>query len=251
MPTVIHTHLYSFAQTAGGAGSPTAAGGARHVPTILELMVQATIPVKIVVAILVIFSIASWYIIGYKYLYLRGASVQTERFLKAFYETKQLNVAAEVAAKLPKSPVSQIFRAGYEELRRLRAGNEAGEDSGGIENVERALRRATSSEMITIESMLPFLATTGSTAPFIGLFGTVYGIMHAFLQLSGSQEQSTIDRVGPGIAEALFTTAIGLVAAIPAVMAYNFFVRRIRVLSNEMDGFGNDFLNIVRRHILK
>ncbi|MEI8257405.1 MAG: protein TolQ [Deltaproteobacteria bacterium] len=248
---MIYTHLYSFAQTAGGAGAPAAAGGARHVPTMLELMVHATLPVKIVVAVLILFSITCWYIIGYKFLYLRGASVQTEQFLKAFYETKQMNVCAEIAAKLPKSPVSQIFRAGYDELRRLKSAADSGEDAGGIENVERALRRATLSEMTTIESMLPFLATTGSTGPFIGLFGTVYGIMNAFLQLSGSQEQSTIDRVGPGIAEALFTTAIGLVAAIPAVMAYNFFVRRIRVLSNEMDGFANDFLNIVRRHILK
>ncbi len=251
MPTVIHTHLYSFAQAAAGAGAPAHAGGARHVPTILELVMQATVPVKIVITLLVLFSVACWYIIGYKFLYLRQADAQTKQFLKTFYETKQLNLAAEVAAKAPKSPVSQIFRAGYDELRRLKAATDAGEDGGGIENVERALRRATASEMTTIESMLPFLATTGSTGPFVGLFGTVYGIMNAFLQLSGSQDQSTIDRVGPGIAEALFTTAIGLVAAIPAVMAYNYFGRRIRVLSNEMDAFCNDFLNIVRRHILK
>ena len=99
--------------------------------------------------------------------------------------------------------------------------------------------------------MVPFLATTGSTAPFSGLFGTVYGIMHAFLQLTGAQGTSTIDRVGPGIAEALFTTAVGLVAAVPAVIGFNYFVRQIRVISTELDVFGNDFLNIVRRHILK
>jgi biopolymer transport protein TolQ len=221
------------------------------VPDALELIMGATIPVKIVIVLLVLFSVACWYIIGYKYLYLRRAGRETDRFLKTFYDTRQLNVAADVAAKLPRSPVSQIFRAAYDELRKLRASGEADQDPGAIENVERALRRATASELTTIESMLPFLATTGSTAPFIGLFGTVYGIMHAFLQLSGSQDQSTIDRVGPGIAEALLTTAIGLVAAIPAVMAYNFFVRRIRVLTAEMDAFGNDFLNIVRRHILK
>jgi biopolymer transport protein TolQ len=252
MQHVIHTHLYTLAQMAGGgAGAPAAAGGVRHVPTIPELIGQATIPVKLVIVLLVLFSVACWYIIGYKFLYLQRAARESEQFLKAFYETRQLNVAAEVAGRLPRSPISQIFRAGYDELRKLRASGESGEDAGGIENVERALRRATAGEITTIESMLPFLATTGSTAPFIGLFGTVYGIMHAFLQLSGSQDQSTIDRVGPGIAEALFTTAIGLVAAIPAVMAYNFFVRRIRVLSNEMDAFANDFLNIVRRHILK
>jgi biopolymer transport protein TolQ len=250
MPRVLYTYLFSFAQTTGGAGAPQSAGGARHVPKMTELIWNATIPVKLVIVLLVILSVASWYIIGYKYLYLRRAARETERFLKTFWDTKQLNVAADVAATLPRSPVSQVFRAGYEELRKIRAA-EGGAGSEGIENVERALRRAGSSEITALESMVPLLATTGSTAPFIGLFGTVYGIMHAFLQLSGSQDQSTIDRVGPGIAEALFTTAIGLVAAIPAVMAYNYFARRIRVLSNEMDAFGNDFLNIVRRHILK
>jgi biopolymer transport protein TolQ len=245
MHPVIYAHLYSFLQTA-----PTA-GAQRHVPTLPELIWQATIPVKIVITLLTVFSVASWYIIGYKALYLRRAGLESDKFLKVFYDTRQLNVAAEEAQKLPRSPVSAVFRAGYEELRKLRAAAEAGEDGGGIENVERALHRAIAGEVTTLESMTTFLANIGSTAPFIGLFGTVYGIMHAFLQLSGSQDQSTIDRVGPGIAEALFTTAIGLVAAIPAVMAYNFFLRTVRVQTMEMDSFSADFLNIVRRHILK
>ncbi|MDP3275321.1 MAG: protein TolQ [Deltaproteobacteria bacterium] len=245
MPTVIYANLYTFLQSTPNAGAQ------RHVPTLTELVWQATIPVKLVMASLVLFSIVSWYIIGYKALYLRRAATETEKFLKIFYETRQLNVAADEASKFPRSPVSAMFRAGYEELRKLRAAAEAGEDGGGIENVERALRRATSNEVTQLESMTPFLATVGSTSPFIGLFGTVYGIMHAFLQLSGSQDQSTIDRVGPGIAEALLATAIGLVAAIPAVIGYNFFLRRVRVLTSEMDSFSNDFLNIVRRHILR
>jgi biopolymer transport protein TolQ len=245
MPPVIYAHLFSFFQ------SQPQGGAQRHVPTITELILQATIPVKIVILLLVLFSVASWYIIGFKALYLRRATLESEQFLKVFYDTRQLNVAAEEAAKLPRSPVCAVFRAGYDEVRKVRAASEAGEDGGGIENVERSLRRAVVSEVTTLESMTPFLATIGSTGPFIGLFGTVYGIMHAFLQLSGSQDQSTIDRVGPGIAEALFTTAIGLVAAIPAVMAYNYFLRRIRVLTSEMDSFCNDFLNIVRRHILR
>lgn len=245
MHPVIYAHLYSFLQ------STPSAGAQRHVPTLPELIWQATIPVKIVITLLVLFSVASWYIIGYKALYLRRARLESDKFLKVFYDTRQLNVAAEEAAKLPRSPVSAVFRAGYDELRKLRAAAEAGEDGGGIENVERALHRAMQGEVTTLESMTTFLANIGSTGPFIGLFGTVYGIMHAFLQLSGSQDQSTIDRVGPGIAEALFTTAIGLVAAIPAVMAYNFFLRTIRVQTSEMESFSADFLNIVRRHILK
>ena len=226
-------------------------GGAAHMPSSFDLIAQATLPVKMVVLMLLIFSIACWYIIGYKWLYLRRAFAENEAFLQIFEQTRQLNVAAEAASQRPRSPVAQMFRAGYDELRKLRAAAEAGEDGGGIENVERSLRRAMANEVTTLESMTPFLATVGSTGPFIGLFGTVYGIMHAFLQLSGSQDQSTIDRVGPGIAEALFTTAVGLVAAVPAVIGFNYFVRQIRVISNEMDVFGNDFLNIVRRHILK
>ncbi len=231
---------------------PSLHGAPAHPPGSIDLIINATLPVKIVLGILLSFSLVCWYIIGYKYLYLRRAFGENESFLKIFEDTRQLNVAAEAAIARPRSPVAQMYRAGYDELLRVKSATAATDDTGiGIENIERALRRATSRQTTVLESMVPFLATTGSTAPFIGLFGTVYGIMHAFLQLSASHDTSTIDRVGPGIAEALFTTAIGLVAAVPAVIAYNYFLRQIRVLSNEMDVFGNDFLNIVRRHILK
>lgn len=242
MNNVIYAYLVTFQQPGGG--------GQAHGLNVMDLMVQATLPVKVVLLVLVLFSLGCWYIIGYKYLYLRRAFAENEAFLKVFEETRQLNVANDAASRLPRSPVAQMYRAGYDELLRVKSAASA-DETGGIENIERALRRATSRQTTILESMVPFLATTGSTAPFIGLFGTVYGIMHAFVQLSGSRDTATIDRVGPGIAEALFTTAIGLVAAIPAVMAYNYFVRQIRVLSGEMDIFGNDFLNIVRRHILK
>ena len=120
---------------------------------------------------------------------------------------------------------------------------------GDIENIARALRRATQSEVTNLEAMVPFLATTGSVAPFIGLFGTVWGIMNSFINI-GAQKNASLDVVAPGIAEALIATAIGLAAAIPAVMAYNYFVRRINVLSSEMENFSADYLNIVRRHFL-
>ena len=243
MHHVIYGFLVTFHQQSPG-------GGAAHMPSSFDLVAQATLPVKMVVLMIVIFSITCWYIIRYKWLYLRRAFAENEAFLQIFEQTRQLNVAAEAASQRPRSPVAQMFRAGYDELLRVKAAHE-GDDAPGIENVERALRRAFSRQTTVLESMVPFLATTGSTAPFIGLFGTVYGIMHAFMQLSASRDTATIDRVGPGIAEALFTTAVGLVAAIPAVIAYNYFVRRLRVISTEMDIFGNDFLNIVRRHILK
>ncbi len=119
MPHLIFAHLTSFAQTAAAP-----AASARHVPTILELVAQATIPVKVVIVILSGLSFVCWYIIGYKWLYLTRAARENEAFLKAFYDTRQLNVAAEVAAKMQRSPVSGIFRAGYEELRKIRASME-------------------------------------------------------------------------------------------------------------------------------
>lgn len=244
MNHVIYGYLVHMHQQPGGRA-------ASQIPGTFDLIAQATLPVKVVLGILALFSMACWYIIGYKWLYLRRAFAENESFLKVFEETRQLNVAAEAANKLPRSPVAQMYKAGYDELLRVKAASVDDEAAADIGNIERALRRATSKQTTVLESMVPFLATTGSTAPFIGLFGTVYGIMHAFLQLTGAQGTSTIDRVGPGIAEALFTTAVGLVAAVPAVIGFNYFVRQIRVISNEMDVFGNDFLNIVRRHILK
>ncbi len=243
MHHVIYTWLVTFQHTSGsGPAAPTL--------NTLDLIVHATRPVQAVLAILLIFSVACWYIIGFKWLFLRRAFEENESFLRVFEETRQLNVANDAAMQRPRSPVAQLYRAGYDELLRVKAAASS-DDTGGIENIERALRRAASKQTTVLESMVPFLATTGSTAPFIGLFGTVYGIMHAFIALSASHDTSTIDRVGPGIAEALFTTAVGLVAAIPAVIGYNYFNRQLRVLTTEMDIFANDFLNIVRRHILK
>jgi biopolymer transport protein TolQ len=150
------------------------------------------------------------------------------------------------------SPLANVFHAGYVELARvLGAGTSDGQKhyGGDIDNIERSLRRAISRETTSLETLIPFLATTGSTAPFVGLFGTVWGIMNSFIAI-GAQKNASLDVVAPGIAEALIATAIGLAAAIPAVMAYNYFGRRVAVLNGEMDAFGSDFLNIVRRHFL-
>jgi biopolymer transport protein TolQ len=120
-------------------------------------------------------------------------------------------------------------------------------DLGGIDNIARSLRRATTSEITRLEKYLTFLATTGATAPFIGLFGTVWGIMSAFKKI-GESGSASLSVVAPGIAEALIATAIGLVAAIPAVMGYNHFQHKIKVLISEMDSFSTEFLNIVQRN---
>src|SRR5262249_49951906 len=198
----------------------------------------------------------SWYVIGYKSLYLSRAQAESARFLETFWQSKRMDAIFQSSQKLRRSPVAQVFRAGYIELTKLKSadraaagGGAASEEThlGDLENIERALRRAQTSETTHLESMVPFLATTGSAAPFIGLFGTVWGIMNSFRNI-GAKGAANLTTVAPGIAEALVATAIGLVAAIPAVMAYNYFVRKIRVLSSEMESFQNDFLNIVKRH---
>jgi biopolymer transport protein TolQ len=202
-----------------------------------------------VMAILAMMSIVGWYIIGYKYIHVRRASAESARFLESFWRTRDIEQIYKQAQGLRTSPVSAMFLAGYTELAKLEADHRPERDKeADLENVQRALHRAQMAETLKLETMVPFLATTGSAGPFIGLFGTVWGIMNAFSSLK--QNTASIQTVAPGIAEALFATAIGLIAAIPAVMAYNYFQRRIRVQVSEMTAFEQDYLNIIRRHFL-
>lgn len=214
-------------------------------------------PVGILVLLLLLASsVASWAIIVLKYLHLRQAQQQSAAFLDTFWQSKRLDAIYQAAEKLSISPISQVFRAGYIELSKVTAQGQAenGEQSrtelGGIENVERALRRAMVAEGTYLESKVAFLATTGSAAPFVGLFGTVWGIMGAFqdIYLQGNANLATVAKP---ISEALIATAVGLFAAIPAVVAYNFFLSKINVLRSEMESFSSDFLNIVKRHFFK
>ena len=186
---------------------------------------------------------------------MRRARRQSGRFHRIFWEARNLTAIQTASVDLKDSPVAQMFRAGNQELQRVskakRGSPEKDEEAfGGIENVQRALQRARTEEVTRLERGLTFLATTASTAPFIGLFGTVWGIMTAFRGLS-TTTSSSIQAVAPGIAEALIATAVGLAAAIPAVVMYNRFARQVRVLSAEMDTFGSEFLNIAERHFLK
>ena len=227
----------------------------------LVSMVTGSGPVvQFVLYVLILFSVFSWGIIFYKLRQIRVARRQSARFTEIFWDTKNLTAIHTASQELKLSPVAHVFRAGYQELVRLtRAkrqstpGEAGGLDTtelGGIENVERAMKRATNQEITRLERALTFLATTASATPFIGLFGTVWGIMTAFRGLSVTQS-SSIQAVAPGIAEALIATATGLVAAIPAVVAYNHFARQIRVLSADMENFSSEFLNIAERHFLK
>jgi biopolymer transport protein TolQ len=210
--------------------------------------------VRLVLLTLVATSIVSWGIALAKGREMRRARRQSARFIDVFWEAKNLTAIQAASSDMKQSPVAQVFRAGYQELQRLTRlkRGEEGEESefGGIENVQRAMQRARTQEVTRLERGLTFLATTASTAPFIGLFGTVWGIMTAFMGLSATTS-SSIQAVAPGIAEALVATAVGLAAAIPAVVMYNRFARQLRVLAAEMDTFGAEFLNIAERHFLK
>ena len=225
--------------------------------SIVELVTQSTGAVMAVLVLLVCMSLVSWYIIAVKAVYLRKARRQSEKFIDIFWKSKRLDETYNDAGKLKQSPVAQMFRAGYKELTKLKKDEKEKDreadsiELSGIENVERSLRRASLSETTELEKHISFLATTGSTAPFIGLFGTVWGIMHAFVNLSSTASDMGIQTVAGPIAEALIATAIGLLAAIPSVMAYNFFNQKIKVLQADMESFSNDFLNIVKRNFFK
>ena len=222
---------------------------------IVKFFLQTGWVAKVVLVILIIFSLASWSVILGKWRELGAARRATDRFLKVFREVSRLNEAAATASKYRASPLAAMFQAGYGELeaqvRSVRgdANPDVTLKLKSMVSIERALDRAMGAELERLQRALPMLATTASVAPFIGLFGTVWGIMNSFISI-GAQKNASLDVVAPGIAEALIATAIGLVAAIPAVMAYNYFVRRISVLSSEMENFSSDLLNIVRRHFL-
>jgi biopolymer transport protein TolQ len=224
-------------------------------PDVWGLLLGSGWMVRLVLLVLLATSIGCWGIALAKGREMRRARRQSARFIDVFWEAKNLGTIQAASGEMKSSPVAQVFRAGYQELQRLtRAKRGATEDDesefGGIETVQRAMQRARTQEVTRLERGLTFLATTASTAPFIGLFGTVWGIMTAFMGLS-TTTSSSIQAVAPGIAEALIATAVGLAAAIPAVVMYNRFARQVRVLTAEMDTFGAEFLNIAERHFLK
>jgi biopolymer transport protein TolQ len=230
------------------------AGGAENNLDIVSLIMHASSVAKGVLVLLALMSIVSWFVIGTKWLYLARAYRRSINFVELFWRTQRLDDVWKTTEHDPPSPVSEVFRAGFVELAKLRKRRqEAGAETatpethiGDIESIERSLARARTMALTEMENKVPFLATTASAAPFIGLFGTVWGIMNSFRNI-GAKGAANLATVAPGIAEALVATAIGLVAAIPAVMGYNYLSRRIRVISAEMETFTNDFLNIIRR----
>jgi biopolymer transport protein TolQ len=214
---------------------------------IFKLITDASPVVQIILLILLFFSVFSWTIIIFKRKSLRTAAAQTQKFLVVFKKSRNLNDVGEAAKAFQASPLASIFQAGFKEMAYLAKNNPQGTPGGAsLDNLSRALTKASNGEVAKMEKMLSFLATTGSVSPFIGLLGTVWGIMDAFLRINITRSASLLS-VAPGIAEALVATAVGLFAAIPAVIAYNTFLHRIKDHITEMEDFSLELLSIAER----
>ncbi len=201
-----------------------------------------------VLIVLLVMSVVSWAIIVYKALWYARAGAASRRFTDRFFETTNPNELYRAIADKVDSPEGRVFVAGFKELGKLSNRSGAPPLASGFENIERVVNRIQLQEVANMERLLPFLATWGSAGPFMGLFGTFWGIMMVFLGIGSQEEQANLlTTVTPHIAEALVATAIGLLAAIPAVMAYNYFVSRVRRLVMHLESFGQDYLNVVRR----
>jgi len=229
---------------------------------LINMISNAGLMVQFVLLLLLFFSITSWAIILIKFRYIKRAYQESATFTELFWKSKDLSNAYRQAKELEGSPIARIFRIGYVELKKISQSgisesgdNQADRTSGlstrfaGMDNIKRALRRAINTETTRMTQMVPFLATTGNTTPFIGLFGTVWGIMNSFHGI-GMRGSASLAVVAPGISEALVATAAGLGVAIPAVIAFNYFMQKIKILESELNSFSADFLNIIERDIL-
>lgn len=212
--------------------------------TVGNLIAQTGLVARIVLLLLLFFSVFSWAIIYAKWRRFKVLRNEGEKFVRAFRRARRLAEMNVMAENFGAHPLKAIFEAGFKEVN-----DQAGNPGGPLKNpnaLGRALQIASSDQLSRLERHLSWLATTGAVAPFIGLFGTVWGIMDAFLSL-GSAGAASLRAVGPGIAEALVTTAAGLFVAIPAVIAYNQFLSKVRELGNMMDNFSLEFLNAAER----
>ena len=227
---------------------------------VADLVLSAGPVAKFVLAVLALFSIICWALIVEKWWEFRKIRRESASFVRVFREARRFSLVYGAAKKHRESPLAQLYLAGGQEVAATFGGGEMadrfledgdeGLPSERLDSINRAMRRAAGSEIERMERYLPFLATTASSAPFIGLFGTVWGIMTSF-QSIGAQGSANLAVVAPGISEALIATAAGLGAAIPAVMGYNFFVNRVKYWASEMDGFALDLLNVFARSTQK
>jgi biopolymer transport protein TolQ len=214
-----------------------------------QLLTNTGLVARIVLLILLAFSILSWAIIFQKYRGFRAAGRESQEFLKVFRQSKKLSEIRAFCHTLKESPLPEVFHSGYREIesQAVMAESPGKPRIRSLEAVRRALQIGASRELSRLEQWVTWLATTGSVTPFVGLFGTVWGIIDAFHGM-GTAGTASLRSVAPGISEALITTAAGLFAAIPAVIAYNIFLQRIREFGNQMDDFSLEFLNMTERH---
>ncbi len=226
--------------------------------SIIDLVLSAGIITQAVLVVLLIFSLVSWAIIFQKVLLFRRASADNKKFLSLYWKMDNLVELRRAALSLSLSPVARVFLSGMERLDPAYSlksegdlrGMEETKRAAGLKILERTLKRSVDEQIGALESYLSFLATTGNVSPFIGLFGTVLGIISAFQGIS-RQGTANITAVAPGVSEALVATAAGLLAAIPAVVAYNYYVSRIRVMASEMEAFSTEFLSLVEERGLQ
>ena len=220
------------------------------------MMANAGLVVKLVMITLCIFSLVSWTIVVMKHLMFRKAKNASLDFLDAFWDSKTLNEAYDSAREHALSPEATVFVAGYNELKKISAARSSGTPPATLEmqlatmdNLKRAVRKAQFLESDRMARSISFLATTGSATPFIGLFGTVWGIMTSFQDI-GQRGSASLAVVAPGISEALVATAIGLAAAIPAVIFYNYYSNKLAEVESNVESFSTDFINLIERDIL-
>lgn len=218
--------------------------------SLISLISHASVPVQLIMLILLGISIMSWTYIFSKRLAIKRAHILTRRFEDDFWSGGDLSMLQQAVStrREEQGALARIFDAGMTEFVKARRSQPHGDAGAMLDGPRRAMRAAYQREMDSLESHLNFLASAGSVSPYIGLLGTVWGIMHAFIGLSNMQ-QATLVSVAPGIAEALIATAIGLFAAIPAVVAYNRFTNDIDRLSIRFDSFVDEFLNILQRQV--
>ena len=222
----------------------------------LGMMAGAGLMVKLVMSTLLIFSVISWWIIIMKQRLFKQARNASEEFLAQFWESKTLNDAYDSAKEYSRSPEAAVFVSGFNELRKISTArsNQAVPENlqmqlATMENLKRSVRKAQIMEYDRLERSLAFLATTGSATPFIGLFGTVWGILTSFQEI-GARGSASLAVVAPGISEALVATAAGLAVAIPAVVFYNFYSNKLAAFESDIENFSSDFLNLIERDIL-
>ncbi|HYA41681.1 MAG TPA: protein TolQ [Syntrophobacteraceae bacterium] len=225
--------------------------------TVVDMIFNAGPMVKFVLLVLVVLSVACWCVIVLKYRTVSRARRESAEFISLFRQRKNYSALYRDSEKLADSHLAEIFRVGYAELSRVGKSLEtrnllelSANPEVLLENVERAIQGGMTSERQRLGRFLPLLATTGSTAPFIGLFGTVWGIMTSFQEI-GLRGAANLAVVAPGISEALVATAIGLAAAIPAVVAFNHFSTKITQIENEMSHFAADYLNMLKRDLMR